>query len=53
MKEGVEVEDYTHPHGSRELESKESRPELFLNMHLTNSTPTPSLCMTGRGESKG
>lgn len=22
VKEGVEVEDYTHPHGSRELESK-------------------------------
>ena len=43
-----------HPHGSRELEGigVESRPELIL-MHLTNSRPTLSLCMTGRGESRG
>lgn len=30
----------------------ESRRELAL-IHLANSTPTLSLCMTGRGESKG
>lgn len=52
VKEGVEIEDLKTAPARQERVGVESGQELAL-MHLANSTPTLSLCMTGRGESKG
>ena len=52
MMEGVEIENSRTTPARQKRIGVGSRPGSSL-MHLTNSTPTLSLCMTGRGELQG